>query len=109
MPLPGECLRAHQFLHSPSSPKRSLPGQQPASPALARLLVPRLLRTARPLLCMRAWRHQQLPHLFKTFPRWQGLEPALALVSLAGKRLSPGDPDKTVARPPPIPWWDDLR
>jgi hypothetical protein len=39
----------------------------------------------------------------------QGLEPALALVSLAGKRLSPGDPDKTVARPPPIPWWDDLR
>ncbi|KAL4444145.1 hypothetical protein ABPG75_011882 [Micractinium tetrahymenae] len=39
----------------------------------------------------------------------QGLEPALALVSLAGKRLSPGDPDKTVPRPPPIPWWDDLR
>lgn len=39
----------------------------------------------------------------------QGLEPALALVGLAGKRLSPGDPDKTVARPPPIPWWDDLR
>lgn len=40
---------------------------------------------------------------------WQGLEPALALVSLSGKRLSPSDPDKTVARPPPIPWWDDLR
>lgn len=39
----------------------------------------------------------------------QGLEPTLALVGLAGKRLSPGDPDKTVARPPPIPWWDDLR
>ena len=39
----------------------------------------------------------------------QGLEPALALVSLAGKRLSPGDPDKSVARPPPIPWWDDMR
>lgn len=39
----------------------------------------------------------------------QGLEPALALVGLAGKRLSPGDPDKAAPRPPPIPWWDDLR
>ncbi len=39
----------------------------------------------------------------------QGLEPALALVGLAGKRLTPGDPDKSVARPPAIPWWDDLR
>lgn len=39
----------------------------------------------------------------------QGHEPTLALLGLAGKRLAPTDPDKTVARPPPIPWWDDLR
>ena len=39
----------------------------------------------------------------------QGLEPTLALLGLAGKRLSPGDPDKSVPRPPPIPWWDDMR
>ncbi|KAK2079384.1 hypothetical protein QBZ16_003075 [Prototheca wickerhamii] len=32
-----------------------------------------------------------------------GLEPALALMGLAGKRLAPRDPDPGVARPPPIP------
>ena len=33
----------------------------------------------------------------------------MTLVGLAGKRLSPSDPDRSVPRPPPIPWWDDLR
>lgn len=38
-----------------------------------------------------------------------GMEPALAMMALAGKRLAPSDPDKSLPRPPPIPWWDDLR
>lgn len=38
-----------------------------------------------------------------------GMEPFLAQVGLAGKRLAPSDPDKTAARPPPVPWFDDLR
>lgn len=37
------------------------------------------------------------------------MEPALALMALAGKRLAPRDPDPSIAKPPPIPWWDDLR
>lgn len=31
------------------------------------------------------------------------------LAFYAGKRLAPTDPDKSVPRPAPIPWWDDLR
>ncbi len=38
-----------------------------------------------------------------------GYEPALAMMGMAGKRLAPSDPDKTAPRPPPVPWWDDLR
>jgi hypothetical protein len=38
-----------------------------------------------------------------------GFDPFFALAGMAGKRLSPSDPDKTAARPPPVPWWDDIR
>lgn len=38
-----------------------------------------------------------------------GYEPALAMMGMAGKRLAPSDPDKTAPRPPPVPWWDDIR
>lgn len=38
-----------------------------------------------------------------------GYEPALGLMGLAGKKLAPSDPDRSAPRPPPIPWWDDLR
>lgn len=39
----------------------------------------------------------------------QGMEPTLMLLGMAGKRLAPSDPDKSIPRPPTIPWWDDLR
>ena len=38
-----------------------------------------------------------------------GYEPTMALVGMAGKRLAPSDPDRSAPRPPPVPWWDDLR
>ena len=38
-----------------------------------------------------------------------GYEPALGLMGLAGKKLAPSDPDRSAPRPPPIPWWDDMR
>lgn len=38
-----------------------------------------------------------------------GYEPFFGIMGLAGKRLVPSDPDKTAPRPPPVPWWDDLR
>lgn len=38
-----------------------------------------------------------------------GYEPFLAMMGMAGKRLAPSDPDKTAPRPPPVPWWDDVR
>ncbi|KAL0030048.1 hypothetical protein WJX79_003167 [Trebouxia sp. C0005] len=38
-----------------------------------------------------------------------GLEPVIAMVSQAGKRLSPTDPDKSRPKPAVLPWWDMMR
>jgi hypothetical protein len=38
-----------------------------------------------------------------------GLEPVLGLMGVTSKRLVPSDPDSISKKPPPVPWWDDLR
>ena len=38
-----------------------------------------------------------------------GLEPSLGLMGITSKRLIPSDPDFSKQKPPPVPWWDDLR
>lgn len=38
-----------------------------------------------------------------------GLEPVVALLSQAGKRLSPSDPDKTRLPSASLPFWDMMR
>ncbi|KAL0047867.1 hypothetical protein WJX82_001975 [Trebouxia sp. C0006] len=38
-----------------------------------------------------------------------GLEPVIAMVSQAGKRLSPTEPDKSRPKPAVLPWWDMMR
>ena len=38
-----------------------------------------------------------------------GFEPTLALMGVTSKRLVPSDPNIARKRPPPVPWWDDLR
>ena len=37
------------------------------------------------------------------------LEPSLGLMGITTKRLIPSDPDFSQKKPPPVPWWDDLR
>ena len=38
-----------------------------------------------------------------------GLEPVLGLLGITSKRLVPSDPESVSKKPPPVPWWDDLR
>ena len=38
-----------------------------------------------------------------------GLEPVLGLMGVTSKRLVPSDPGSISRKPPPVPWWDDLR
>jgi hypothetical protein len=38
-----------------------------------------------------------------------GMEPILGLMGITSKRLIPTDPDSFSKKPPPVPWWDDLR
>ena len=38
-----------------------------------------------------------------------GLEPVLGLMGVTSKRFVPSDPDSMSKRPPPVPWWDDIR
>ncbi|KAL0027199.1 hypothetical protein WJX77_002651 [Trebouxia sp. C0004] len=38
-----------------------------------------------------------------------GLEPVIAMISQAGKRLSPTEPDKLRPKPAALPWWDMMR
>jgi hypothetical protein len=38
-----------------------------------------------------------------------GLEPVLGLMGVTSKRLVPSDPGSISKKPPPVPWWDDLR
>lgn len=38
-----------------------------------------------------------------------GFEPSLGLMGITSKRLVPSDPYYAAKKPPPVPWWDDIR
>lgn len=38
-----------------------------------------------------------------------GFEPSLGLMGITSKRLVPSDPTYASKKPPPVPWWDDIR